>query len=165
MVFDGAKWSEVKTKGPPARRYAAMAYHPNWKGVVLHGGAVDDNGQEKFGDTWFFKDGVWKKLEFPDTSLRDDHGMIFDRKAMKMILLEGVSGKQGLLSLEAKGWETLKVDSLHPQHQCSRLIWNRALQSVMMFGGEIQYGGPQLNKTLVLYLPRLLSAKEFGFSC
>src|SRR6266542_2683706 len=37
-LFDGTSWKKVNGTDPPARRYAAVAYDPELKGCLLHGG-------------------------------------------------------------------------------------------------------------------------------
>src|SRR5260370_5674219 len=44
-LFDGSSWNEVRGSGPPARRYAALAYDPDLKGCLLHGGSEDEAGR------------------------------------------------------------------------------------------------------------------------
>ncbi len=158
-TFDGRVWSRVKCEGPPARRYAAFAYHPVLKGCVLHGGAVDDEGHFKFGDTWLFREGQWSALSDDfDTDLRDDHGMAFHYAAGRMVMLDGLlrdsngTIKREVLVMTKFGWKTVDVDPLHPRHQCSPLAYDTVLGGLVMHGGEARHGGPQFDETLLLRL-------------
>ncbi len=156
-IYDGATWSQVKGEGPPARRYASFAFHPELKGCLLHGGAVDDNGRQKFGDTWLFRDSKWTSMgENFDTDARDDHAMAFDHSSGRMLMLEGLlrdhqgSVKREVLMLSSGGWRTIKVNPLHPRLQCSPLAYAPKLGGLVMYGGETGHGGDQFEETLVL---------------
>jgi hypothetical protein len=121
-LFDGSTWQPVAGPGPPAPRYAALAYDPLLKGCVLHGGAHDDLGRRTYGDAWLFTEKSWHPLgsDF-DTDPRDDHGLAYHRLARRLVMLEGVGGARGILVREREGWHPAHVQSLHPRHQCSPL--------------------------------------------
>ena len=103
-VWNGDGWQEVRGPRPPARRYAAFAYDPGSKGCVLHGGAVDDQGRERFGDTWLFRNGEWSRCPADfDTDPRDDHALAYHRAAKQLVLLEGLSGAGCLIGGSATG--------------------------------------------------------------
>jgi hypothetical protein len=153
-IFDGTSWKEVRGSAPSARRYSTLAYDPDLKGCLLHGGSDDESGERSFGDTWLFQNNVWKKLEKVfDTDVRDDHGLGYHRIAKRMVLLEGVAGKRGLLIRDAKGWQSVEANPLHPRLQCSPLVWNSELGGLLMHGGEEQHEGPQFDATLLLHMP------------
>lgn len=152
-LFDGVGWRSVAGSAPPARRYAALAYDPDLKGCVLHGGSEDDRGQRYFGDAWLFREGAWEPLGSRfDTDGRDDHGMAFHQTARRLVMLEGVAGERGALVREADGWQGVEVQPLHPRYQCSPLVWDQELGGLVMHGGESYHAGPQLDCTLVLRL-------------
>lgn len=152
-TFDGSRWEKWKGNGPPARRYASFAYHPTLKGCVLHGGAVDDNGREKFGDTWLFRDGQWSRMsELFDTTERDDHGLGYHESAGMMVMLEGLSRPREVLGLGKNGWREIEVDPMHPRLQCSPLTYVPQFNGLVMHGGETGHGGDQFDQTFVLKL-------------
>jgi hypothetical protein len=149
-LFNGS-WRRVDSPGPQARRYAALAYHPGLEGCVLHGGALDDHGRQKFGDTWLFRDRTWSPLpEGVTTDARDDHGLAFHRTAQTLVMLEGVSGTRGVLALTSTDWRPVPVEPLHPRHQCGPIVWHDELGGLVLHGGEARHGGPQFDATLVL---------------
>ncbi len=151
-VFNGS-WRQVMAPGPPPRRYAAFAYTPGLKGCLLHGGSVDDAGQKGYGNAWLFREGTWTRLpEGFATDVRDDHGLGFHHKAGTLVMLEGVGGARGLLTLSADGWQPAEVSPLHPRHQCSPLVWDDALDGLVRHGGEAHHRGPQFDATCVLRL-------------
>jgi hypothetical protein len=153
-LFDGGSWKEVRGSGPPARRYAAMAYDPGMKGCLLHGGSADEGGRRSFGDAWLFQDNTWKRMamEF-DTDDRDDHGFGYHRNSKRMVMLEGVAAKRGILVRDVKGWHAVEANPLHPRHQCSPLAWDADLGGLLLHGGEAQHQGPQFDATLLLRMP------------
>jgi len=153
-MFDGIAWKQVRGSAPPARRYAAFAYDPDLKGCVLHGGSEDEAGRRSFGDAWLFQDNAWRPMaQSFGTDPRDDHGFGYHRGAKRMVMLEGVAGKRGLLTKGAEGWHTVETDPLHPRHQCSPLAWDADLCGLLLHGGEARHEGPQFDATLLLRMP------------
>ena len=61
-LFDGTSWKRVHGSNPPARRYAALAYAPDLKGCLLHGGSDDESGNRSFGDAWLLRENTWERL-------------------------------------------------------------------------------------------------------
>ena len=53
----GDRWRKLPAPGPPARRYAVMAWVGSLGGCVLHSGSADDAGRARFGDTWLLAGG------------------------------------------------------------------------------------------------------------
>jgi hypothetical protein len=153
-LFDGTSWTEVRGKSPIARRYAALAYDPDLRGCVLHGGSEDEARRQSFGDTWLFRGRAWERLgkEF-DTIPRDDHGFGYHRGARRLVMLEGVAAPRGILVRESTGWKAVAANPLHPRHQCSPLAWNADLGGLLMHGGEAHHEGPQFDKTMLLRMP------------
>jgi hypothetical protein len=153
-LFDGSSWKEARGSAPPARRYAALAYDPDLKGCLLHGGSEDEAGRRSFGDAWLFQDNAWRRMAPSfDTDPRDDHGFGYHRDAKRMVMLEGVAGKRGILVRDAKGWQTVEANPLHPRHQCSPLAWAADLGGLLLHGGEAHHQGPQFDTTLLLRMP------------
>lgn len=153
-VYDGTAWKKVEGAGPRARRYASMAYDPDLKGCLLHGGAKDDGGRVTYGDAWLFQAGAWRPLgkEF-ETDPRDDHGLGYHRGAKQLVMLDGLAGVRGVLVRGATGWQPVEADPLHPRHQCSPLAWDDELGGLLLHGGEAKHGGPQFDATLLLRMP------------
>lgn len=135
-TFDGKRWEKIKTPGPPSRRYAAFAYDPDLDGCLLQGGALDDFGNQKYDDTWLFRDRVWEKL--PSHSIgefRDDHSMFYDYRLKKMFLTTGTGGTEVLVR-SLKGWEPLSVFENEMPIQCSPVEFDFSRNLPVMFGGE-----------------------------
>jgi hypothetical protein len=62
--------------------------------------------------------------------------------AKRMVMLEGVAGKRGILVGDAKGWQSVEVNQLHPRHQCCWLAWDADLGGLLLHGGEAHHEGP-----------------------
>ncbi len=152
MAVPGKK---VHGSGPPAAaRYAAMAYDPDLKGFVLHGESEDEQGRRSFGDTWLFDGKTWNRMAVGfETDKRDDHGFGYHRIAKRLVMLEGVAGKRGILVRDVGGWQAVEANPLHPRHQCSPLAWNADLGGLLLHGGEARHQGPQFDTTLLLRMP------------
>lgn len=153
-LFDGRSWKKIQDTNPPARRYAALAYDPELKGCLLHGGSDDESGSRSFGDAWLLRGSAWEQLggEF-ETRPRDDHGLGYHRVARRLVMLEGLAGARGILVREESGWRAVEASPLHPQHQCSPLAWDADLGGLLLHGGESHHEGPQFDKTLLLRMP------------
>ncbi len=166
-VFNGNRWRQLRVEGPSPRRYAAFAYHPGMKGCILHGGAVDDEGRVKFGESWLFRDGQWTSLgdDF-ETSARDDHGLAYHFAAARMIMLDGLlrdrrgEVKREVLVLTRSGWRSVTTEPLHPRMQCSPLAYDNVLGGLVMHGGETCHGGEQFDETRILRLESVSSAHD-----
>jgi hypothetical protein len=153
-VFDGTAWKHARGASPPARRYAAMAYDPELKGCLLHGGSEDEAGRRSFGDAWLFRDNTWRPMGGSfGTDPRDDHGLGYHRGAKRTVMLEGMAGRRGVLVRGANGWQTVAASPLHPRHQCSPLAWDADLGGLLLHGGEARHEGPQFDATLLLRMP------------
>jgi Galactose oxidase, central domain len=153
-VFDGSSWKEVRGSAPPARRYAALAYDLDLKGCLLHGGSEDESGRRSFGDAWLFQNNAWRPMARSfDTDARDDHGLAYHQGAKRMVMLEGVAGKRGMLVRDADGWQAVQANPLHARHQCSPLAWDADLGGLILHGGEQHHEGPQFDATLLLRMP------------
>lgn len=153
-LFNGTSWEKMPGNGPAARRYAAFAYDPELEGCLLHGGSDDEAGRRSFGDVWLFKNNSWKQMvkKF-ETEPRDDHGLGYHQLAKRMVMLEGVAGKRGILVREAAGWKVVEAKPLHPRHQCSPLAWDAELGGLLLHGGETHHEGAQFDATLLLRMP------------
>jgi hypothetical protein len=151
-VFDGS-WTRIDGDGPPARRYAAMAYDPGLRGCVLHGGAVDDQGHETHGDAWLLREGVWSSLSDRfATEPRCDHAMAYHHQGQTLVMLGGLAAGRSVLALSRSGWQAAMVEPPHPRHQCAPLAWDDRVCGLVLHGGEARHGGPQFDATRVLRL-------------
>ena len=131
-----------------------MAYDPDLKGCLLHGGSEDESGLRSFGDLWLFQNYAWRPMAKSfDTDARDDHGFGYHRGVNRMVMLEGVAGKRGILVRGPNGWQSVEANPLHPRHQCSPLAWDANLGGLLLHGGEAHHEGSQFDTTLLLRMP------------
>jgi len=150
-TWSDGSWQSVRGPGPPARRYAAFAFDPDLGGCVLHGGSVDDQGREQFGDAWLFRDRAWTQLPATfDTSPLDDHGLAYHQAAGRLLMLGGLAGDPGVRIRTGDGWAPVACSPPPPRHQCSPLAWDDALGGLVMHGGETGHGGSPFDVTRVL---------------
>lgn len=154
-LFDGGSWRQVPGKGPPPRRYAALAYDHDLKGCVLHGGSEDDFGQRGFGDTWLLRGEIWTRMANSlDTAKNDDHGLAYHAAAQRLIMFGGLAGAPGVVIRDANGWRPVEAGALPPRSQCAPLAWDEGLEGVIFHGGETGQQGRQFDTTWVLQLSR-----------
>jgi hypothetical protein len=84
--WDGSTWREHKVAGIGGRDHLAMAYAPDRRAIVLHGGGRPDVGL--VGDTWTYDGRAWEKLA--DTGpVRGRHRLVYDTAAERMLLYGG----------------------------------------------------------------------------
>ena len=150
-LFDGDRWERIESPGPTPRRFAAMAWHPQLKGCVLHGGAADDAGSELFGDTWLFGNGAWTRLpESFVTEGRDDHSQAFHYAAGVLLQIDGASGSGETLKFSCEGWQSAEAPPLTEPRQCAPVVWDESINGLLMHGGEVHHAGMQYAETWVL---------------
>ena len=87
------------------------------------------------------------------TSSLETHALGYHRVAKRMVMLDGVVGKPGILVRDANGWRAVEANPLHPRHQCSALAWNPDLGGLLMHGGEARQKRPRFDATLLLRMP------------
>jgi hypothetical protein len=152
-LYDGRHWRPVPGPAPPRRRYTAFAYHPGLRGCVLHGGAHDDLGHWKYGDTWLFRESAWSKLPDSCTSdVRDDHALAFHRAAGAFLMLGGLWANAVALALTPAGWISADVGPPPATRQCAPVAYDPTLNGLVLHGGETHHRGFQFDHTLVLRL-------------
>jgi hypothetical protein len=62
-IWDGQKWTEVKTAGPPPRSGQIMNYDPHRKRIMLYGGgSFDGHDSKRYHDIWLWDGKTWKQV-------------------------------------------------------------------------------------------------------
>lgn len=150
-TFDGTRWTKLKIPGPSKRRYAALGYHPELRGCVLHGGSEDDAGKRQFNDTWLLRDDKWTRLA-PGFGRRDDHTVGFHPVSQEFLMLDTLHAPErlGVLNVDEGEWDLQPAAEMPPPHQCSPWVWDETQNGLVMHGGERKHGGPNLAETRVL---------------
>lgn len=84
--WDGTAWRENKITGIGGRDHVWMAYAPDRRAIVLHGGGRPDVGL--LGDTWTYDGKAWTKLT-DNGPIRGRHRLVYDTQAKRMLLYGG----------------------------------------------------------------------------
>ena len=74
-TWDGKSWCHHDVASPPARGFAAAAFHPLRGEIILHGGRGDD--RKTFSDTWAWDGSNWHELEATGPFQSDHHQMVY----------------------------------------------------------------------------------------
>jgi hypothetical protein len=151
-TYDGFAWSSVQSPViPSARMYAAAAYDPVHRAVVLFGGASCEaqSGCEIFGDTCIYEDRRWSCMTLPGPAARSGHAMVYDSASGRMILFGG-RGARGLLAdiwfFDGAAWRegpspgaTFGAPSARAGHA---LAFDAIRGIAVLFGGELDTSAP-----------------------
>lgn len=137
-------WTQITGAGPAARRWAAMAYDPLRRGIVLFGGETVLNGAP-VNDTWFYSNGVWA-LQSTATSppARRQHSMM-TRQSYRDVLL--VAGQDSTATPQVRfldvwrwsgvSWTQINTNGTHPHGTtANQAVYDEARQRVVMQGGQ-----------------------------
>ncbi|NNE98908.1 MAG: hypothetical protein HKN25_07795 [Pyrinomonadaceae bacterium] len=153
--YTKGNWRRFRTKNAPEpRSSAAMAYDSFNKRTVLFGGYSLENGKNKrFGDTWEFKNGKWKKLSQSGPSPRVGAEMSFDSHENRIILFGGSTdgGDYGPDSGETwvltdNKWAKLDI-SQPPNIFNSNIVFQTQEKRLFRFGGW--NGKGRINETWI----------------
>jgi hypothetical protein len=152
-LFARGAWHPVPGPGPPGRRNAAFAYDPDLGGCLLHGGSEDDDNGHPLKASWLFRELRWTRLLSPfDTESQADHGLAYHEAAKRLIMFGGLARPHGLLARKEAGWRPIELRVSPPRHQCAPLVWDDELDGLVYHGGEVSFGGQQLDTTWALRL-------------
>lgn len=89
---DGERWVLVDPIGPGPRRFAAMAYFPELRAIVLYGGSDADNDARECGETWTYDGARWQQLLLEGPGCRRGHNLSYDPSGKRLLLFGGVDG-------------------------------------------------------------------------
>lgn len=126
---------------PPARHGAAMAYDPQTRSVLLHGGAGQDG--EPIDDLWVWDGLGWHKLPVtPGPAARSGHVMAHDPQTGLLLLAFGQSQSQvfddtWLLHTDSLRWQKVGGPSPGARRQAALTATQ---QGLVLFGGQTQSG-------------------------
>ena len=164
--WDGSSWSQIKSDvRPSAREYAAMAYDPVRKSLILYGG--DNNLDANTGqvtvleDTWEWNSSTrqWSQL-FPTSSPgpEDSPAMVTDSGRGKVLLFDGIRDTSpyvvwewdgatttwtsrtpvpGTVTPGTNGWTTLDING--------GLTFDDGRQKMFLFDGTPYWQGTSSN--------------------
>lgn len=108
-IWDGERWTNLKTQGPPARSRHAMAFDSKQGKVLLYGGENDHGSLDDF---WEWNGKSWSQIKTagPTPGDRYVHGMAYDPVKNRTILYGGMHSKrlmQDLWEWNGKEWKQL----------------------------------------------------------
>ena len=93
--LDGKQWSLVPGEHPQVHSLAAVAYDPDTRAILMHGGAIG-HPSEGGGIDWKpdastlrFDGKVWKTVATTGPAPRDHHAMVYDRARKRFVLYGG----------------------------------------------------------------------------
>ncbi len=132
-------WKRLEAEGPGPRSHHHMAYDPGSGGLVLYGGGRSDEG---FGhDTWTLRGGAWRRS---DAILRPGRVLAGMASSRRGILLFGGLVRQAPRSAALWRWHggrwTLVREGGPPGLIYPGVVWNRATNRLLLFGGEADAG-------------------------
>jgi hypothetical protein len=135
-AWDGARWQQVSTSGPPTRANHAMAYDSSRQRVVLFGGAYY---QTIRGDTWEWDGSSWKQLNSSGPSPRMFPNMAYDAARGKVVLFGGQTHYRGTFLNDTWQWDGTSWEQVASTGPAARswhmMTYDPLRQRVVLFGG------------------------------
>jgi hypothetical protein len=138
---NASTWKKLApVTSPTARSYAAMAYDPISKKVVLFGGIGESSD---LNDTWTFDGTTWTKVKTSVTPPRRGAAtMAFDKHAKKLVMFGGFnfSNRKYLQDTwtwngATSMWSPVKMGKSPPAASGPMLFTDPTTGNAMMFGG------------------------------
>lgn len=133
--WDGRRWRRVDVPGPEPRAYAAMAFDPARKVVVLNGGRTDRN--TTLADTWEYDGKAWTRVVEKGPIGRDHHSLVYD--PVNRVLLtfggwDGAATRDDLWRWDGKAW--LLISEGGPASRSAYgMAWDDDRATVLLYGG------------------------------
>lgn len=159
-TWNGSTWTQQHpVHSPPPRDNGAIAYDAATHQVVLFGGVSDEGNTPIIGDTWIWNGSDWIQ-QHPATSppARDFASMAYDAATGQLILFGGGEGGKRLPNQappplnDTWTWNGANWMQLHPANvpgarSQAGMVYDAAVQSVILFGGLDARGPTELNDT------------------
>jgi Galactose oxidase, central domain len=130
--WDGKRWKQVSTTGPPPRNSASMTYDEHRDRVVLFGGPGPSN------ETWEWDGRAWTQRQAGDVPGRFNPVMTYDAGSGQVLRFGGWTGSVragDTWALSLKGWSLLDVAGPPPRNH-SAMVFDRLRQRAVLFGGH-----------------------------
>jgi hypothetical protein len=93
-TWDGQRWTQAATDGPPARFPAGFTYDAARQVVLLFGGHTVNSSTgsfETFGDTWTWDGASWRLSPAGGPAPRDGARAVYDRQREQVLLFGGAA--------------------------------------------------------------------------
>ncbi|MBI4324680.1 MAG: PQQ-binding-like beta-propeller repeat protein [Chloroflexi bacterium] len=147
--WDGQSWKRVSLNaGPGLRAGSAMAYDPQRRRVLLHGGALEVSGNTILADTWEWDGTSWQEIPEANGPARAQHSMASDPKREVMVLFGGFdvrgSGPVDTWEFDGTAWRQAATEGPPGARQFPILAYDPLRQAITLCGGG-EYpplGGP-----------------------
>ena len=146
--WDGQTWKRVSSNsGPGMRAGSTMAYDPQRKRIVLHGGSRDLDGSAILSDTWAWDGTAWQEIPNANGPPRVQHQMVYDAKRQVMVVFGGFApkGSSPVDTWEFDGAQWRQVAASGPPggRQFPVLFYDSMRETVILSGGGQYepYGG------------------------
>ena len=142
--WDGVRWSQVATAGPPSRGRSAMVYDEKRREMVLFGGA----GSDMFGDTWLWNGKEWRQASVPGPPGRYAHALAYDADRGVTILYGGSAAIKPARYLtdmwewDGAKWTEVAAPAVNPGVRYSPgMEYDRQRRRLVLYGGVQQAEG------------------------
>jgi hypothetical protein len=164
-LWDGAAWTEIKNKRPPARTLTAMWFDPVQKKTMIYGGVgrpTPDDGIERYSDMWSLDSTGWTKMT-PATTPGTRYGaqVTVDPNKPRVLLFggllyeatpgEAITRKQtfqnDLWEWDGTTWKKLTTVGAPPARQNGAMVFDATRNEMVLFAG---YGGSFFSDTWLL---------------
>ena len=130
--WDGHRWEQRSTDGPPPRNGAAMAFDNHRNRVVLFGGSGAT------GDTWEWDGDQWKRIASADAPGRFNSVMAYDEERRVVVRFGGWTGRNRVADTweyDGNRWWQVSADG-PPARNHSALVYDNARNVAVLFGGH-----------------------------
>jgi cysteine-rich repeat protein len=143
--FDGARWHEIETAGPPARFQHAMVYDPVRNATIVFGGQTRTGVDFiSVGDTWQLAGPcnarVWTELSVTGPSARFGSPIAFDRERGVAVLFGGDAGDNvnDIWEWNGSAWEqrTPASADVPAARHATAIGFDPRLRRVVLAGGR-----------------------------
>jgi hypothetical protein len=136
--WDGTRWSQQATVGPPGRGRSAMVYDEKRREMVLFGGG----GNQMLGDTWLWNGTAWREVGGDGPPARYAHAMAYDSHRSVVVLYGGSSAYRPAQYLtdmwewNGSRWRAVPVPEVNPGIRYSPgMAYDRHRRRIVLQGG------------------------------
>ena len=161
--FGENDWILMDPEESPKPQYGHhMIYDPLNQRVVMYGGHWSYAGTSQHG----YSDGVWTYDYLSDTWTKVDpatslpsrywHTLAYDEDRGAMVVFGGSGERDAVLDdtwlydLSTNTWERLYTDERPPERENSALVYDPVHDSLILFGGLVEFGEPPRGDLWVL---------------
>lgn len=146
--WHGNRWRLIPSVGPPPRTFAALAYDPARKRLLLVGGnrvlfGTGAEGDTFLDDMWEWHDGTWSRLNVATPPGRAEACVAYDSGRQRLVLFGGYRGSgEGRVRLgDTWEWDGARWEQKNPPRAPSprsgaAMAYDPDRRRVVLFGGS-----------------------------